>query len=183
MSGGREQKPRRRRQDYLNDFHPTADGDYVYTGALIPWPKQGMSRRSALLRVILPAAAAFAAAIAGGCVSNAGLDGRPYVLLPYVAGLILSGSMCWSAGRLAMAGEELREYVYRATVERLPGLSMAAAVCAGVTLAGQIANLLLTDAGEHPLGAAVFALLEGVILAASLVLRREIGRATEQKNA
>lgn len=183
MGTGKERKPRRGRRDYLNDFHPTAGGEYVYTGALIPWPGKGMGRREALLRVLLPAGTAFAAAVAGGCVSNAGLDGRPYVLLPYVAGLILSGSLCWAAGRLAMAGEQVREYVYRATVGRLPGLALATAVCAGVTLAGQAVNLLAADAGAHPLGALGFALLEGVLLAASLVLRRQVNATAEPKKA
>lgn len=173
-----QKREKRGRRAYLKDFQPTAGGDYIYTGRMVRWPGAGgWSRREALIRLWLCALPGLAAALAGGCISGTGMDGRAFVLLPYIVGLVLAACTVWPVLRLTAAGEgPLREYVYQATVGRLPGLSLAWAICSGVTLGAELVNLAVPGfSGVRPM-ALLFAALEGLSLLAALALRRVAGR-------
>lgn len=173
---GEQKKKKPGRRAYLDDFHPTARGDYVYTGKMIPWPAPGRgTRKQVLLRLWCWALLGTLAAVLGGCLDGVGMGGRPYVLLPYMAGLILAGCSLWSLIRLTGGGEELRAYVYQATVERLPRLTLAWAILSGVTLAAEVVNGALPGfQGQVPM-AAVFAVLEGIALLSAAKFRRILG--------
>lgn len=174
---GEQKKKKPGRRAYLNDFHPTAGGDYVYTGPMLPWPPAGQgTRNQVLLRLWALALVGALATVAGGCLPGVEMDGRPYVLLPYMAGLVLAGCSLWSLARLTGGGEELRAYVYQATVERLPGLTLAWAILSALTLVGELVNLALPGfPGQAPM-AGLFAALEGVTILVALVFRRIICR-------
>lgn len=174
---GEQKKKKPGRRAYLNDFHPTARGDYVYTGKIIQWPAQGHgTRKQVLLRLWCWAALGTLASVLGGCLDGVGMDGRPYVLLPYVVGLILAGCTLWSLIRLTGGGEELRAYVYQATAERLPGLTLAWAIASGVTLAGEGVNLVLPGFQGNIVMAGFFAGLEAAALLSAVLLRRVLRR-------
>lgn len=150
---------KRRRRSYLEDFHETASGDYVYTGPTHPFQGTAQERRRALAALWGCAAPALACLVAAGCVPAAGLGGCPYVLLPYTAALLAGISVAWLMGRLTAGGESLRDYVYKATVGRFRVRgTLAAALCA-LTLAGEGLYLALNGAGERLAGTVWLCLL------------------------
>lgn len=179
-----EQKGKKRgRRAYLNDFQQTAGGDYVYTGQMVQWPQAGgWSRREALVRLWLCMLPGLAAALVGGCLSGTGMDGRAFVLLPYMVGLVLAACTAWPVLRLTTAGEALlRAYVFHETVERLPGLSLAWAICSGVTLGAELVNLAVPGfSGTWPM-ALLLAALEGISMLSALALRRTLRRTSGGK--
>ncbi len=152
-----EQK--RRRRSYLEDFHETASGEYVYTGRVHPFEGTASERVRALAALWACAALALAALVAGGCLPAAGMDGCPYVLLPYTAALLAGISVAWLMGRLTAGGESLRDYVYKDTVGKARARGTLAAALCGLTLAGEGVYLALNGAGERAAGSAGLCLL------------------------
>ena len=90
-----EEKKRRGRRAYLEDFQKTATGEYVYTGKLHYYETQGLERRQALLRLWLLTGAIAAAVVVSGCVPAAGMSNTFYVLLPYAGALLSAASVVW----------------------------------------------------------------------------------------
>jgi hypothetical protein len=116
----------------LENFSRGEDGAYRYDGPLYRY--EGLSRKSALARLWVLTAAAVAAVITAGCVPVKGMERTFYVLLPYVASLLSALLLTWLMARLTAEGDPLREYVYKATVEKasLRGLlCLVCGVCAG----------------------------------------------------
>lgn len=163
-----ENKKRRGRRAYLEDFHKTATGDYVYEGATHPYPAQKLSRRQALARLWTAAAAMAALALLGGCLPAAGMQNTFYVILPWAAGLISAGAVVWLMCRLSAGGDPLRDYVYTATVQRFGQRGVAVTVCAGLTLTGELLCLALQGPGERLPGSLALLASQGLLLAAGL---------------
>ena len=68
----------------------------------------------------------------------------------------------------------LREYIYRATVQALPGRCLAQAVLAGVGLAAETLYLLLSGSDGRGAAAAVYVLLQACVLVLALLTRRAV---------
>lgn len=162
---------KRRRRDYLNDFHQNLTGEYQYTGAHYTFAGQG-SRRTFLTQLWLLCGGTLLAAVIAGCVPAAGMDNSFYVILPYGGGLVAAISLCWGLGRLTAGGDPLRAYVYEQTVEKLPGRAVVTAAFGGMTLLGEGIHLILFGFSGKFWSSALFLALETVIFAASLTARR-----------
>ena len=159
------------RKAYLNDFKQNKDGKYVYTGNRYAYRGQGISLESILFKLWLFGVCAAAVCVAGGFIPAAGVNHCPYVLLPYMAGLLFSISVCWGVGRLTAGGARLREYVYQATVEKIPGRSAACGICMALALAGEILYIILNGAGKEPAYSALFLVLMAAGAAGSFGVR------------
>ena len=168
-----EEKKRRGRRDHLNDFYRDVSGNYVYTGAcyVCTAPQE---RTTLLRRLWLLTAALVVAVAAGGCISAPGVGRCFYVLLPYAAQIGVTGSIVWAVARWQTREYPLRAYVYRATVQALPGRCLAQAVLAGVGLAAETLYLLLSGSGGHGAAAAVYLLLQACVLVLALLTRRAV---------
>ena len=68
----------------------------------------------------------------------------------------------------------LREYIYRATVQALPGRCLAQAVLAGVGLAAETLYLLLSGSDGRGAAAAIYLLLQACVLVLALLTRRAV---------
>lgn len=156
------------RRAYLDSFHQTPSGDYIYTGAT--YSLANGSGRTAVRLAVLGAAAVVAEA-AAGCFSAPGTGRCFYILLPYAAALIACVLAAWAAVRLAAGGVRLRQYVYDGTVKKLPRRTLAAAVLAGAAALGETVYLLLHGPEGLALGAAAYLLCQLGAAAAMLALR------------
>ncbi|MGM9521395.1 MAG: hypothetical protein ACI3VB_02835 [Oscillospiraceae bacterium] len=114
------EKKRRGRRAYLDDFVKNAAGEYVYTGAHYSLSGGKAAFKKAAALICAASAVIAGLIIACGCIPAAGMDNCFYVIIPYAAGLISAGSVVWAACRLASGGNPMREYVYEATVLKLP---------------------------------------------------------------
>lgn len=125
-----------------------------------------------MVRLAVPAAAAVACEVAGGCFPAPGNGRCFYVILPYAAALIACVMAAWAVGRLIAGGEQVREYVYDATVKKLPGRARAAAALAAATGAGEAVYLLLHGPEGMAAGAAAYLLCQGAAAGSMAALRR-----------
>lgn len=167
-----EKNRRRGRRAYLEDFHKTANGEYVYTGAYYTYQGETMTWRQSMAVRLGLSVGAVALAVLGGMIPAPGMGGCFYVLLPYVCALISSVSVVWAAARMAHWGDPLREYVYQKTVAVLPLRCLLTAVFSAVTLVGAAVYLLLRgDDGAGPACTILFFALQAGVLGCALGLR------------
>lgn len=170
------EKKRRGRRAHLNDFYRDVAGNYVYTGTCYVCRAAEQERTALLRRLWLLTAVLAAAVLAGGCISAPGMDRCFYVLLPYAAEVGLIGSVVWAMTRWQAREYPMREYVYKATVQALPGRCLAEAVLAGAGIIAEGVYLLLSGSGGRGAMAAVYLLLKAVSLAAALFARHIVRR-------
>ena len=165
------EKKRQGRRAHLNDFYRDVAGNYVYTGTCYVCRAADGERAALLRRLWL-----LTAVLAGGCISAPGMSRCFYVLLPYAAEVGLTGSVVWAMTRWQAREYPMREYVYRATVQALPGRCLAEAVLAGAGIIAETMYLILSGSGGRGAMAAVYLLLKAVSLAAALFARYLVRR-------
>lgn len=101
------------------------------------------------------------------------------MLLPYIVALVAAFSCLWTISELTGGGEPMRQYVHDATVLKLPGRAMIAAVAAVLCILGQAIYCILHSGGTVGVLLAFF-LLEGAGAAAMVLLFRCIRGANWQ---
>lgn len=168
-----EEKKRQGRRDHLNDFYRDVSGNYVYTGVCYEHTGGVRANTALLRRLWLMTAVMAAAVVTGGCISAPGVGRCFYVLLPYAAQIGVTGSIVWAVARWQTREYPLRAYVYRATVQALPGRCLAQAVLAGVGLAAETLYLLLSGSDGRG-AAAIYLLLQACVLVLALLARRAV---------
>lgn len=142
----------RKRRAYLSYFHKNAAGEYVYSGALYTY--DGENRKRALTGLWACLGVAVALTILGGCIPVPGLTHVWYILIPYVLSVIAICMGLWSLGEITAGGDPLREYVYEKSVKRLKRRLVLAAVCAALSLIGELVYAVQT--GRFPVAAGLF---------------------------
>lgn len=148
-------------------------GNYEYSGRMLSYDTPAVPRAKALAALWALCGGMLLLAFASGCLQASGIDHCAYVLLPYAAEVVLGGAVCWALGRLTLAGDPIRQYIYKQTAEKLPRRMAAAMIFSAVTLAGETLYLILNGAGEKTVGTIIFVIMQCVCLAA-LVLARKI---------
>lgn len=136
-----KEKKRRGRRGYLADFRQTVTGEYVYEGTIHRFEgpgswKKNMAGLWGLALVLLGAAAA------AGLIPAPGIVGTAYITIPYALSLVCAISVVWLMARWTLGGQELRDYVYRATVGQVKLRGWAAAGFAAIALVGEIVYLI-----------------------------------------
>ena len=139
----------KRKQEELKDFTRTADGDLVYTGTMHYYAAENSRPFNIYIRDLLAlcGVSAFSAVMAG-CIRVPGMLNHWYVIIPYAIMLISSLLTLWGSARIAMHGTELRDYVYKRTVEVLQPRAGACMIFAAVTLVAYLIHLATHGAGD-----------------------------------
>lgn len=130
-------KQKKGRQAYLNDIKINENGQYVYQGTYYIWNEEKKSRKRALGELWASCMVMLAAAVGAGCLPVPGVGNCVYVLAPYVAQIMAVVSVCWALARLSAGGNPLREYVYLATMDKLPKRTALTAVFAAAAAVGE----------------------------------------------
>ena len=127
-----------------------------------------------LLKLWLCAIAAIGAAVAAGCVPNTGMERRVWALIPYVLMLISSGVQGWLLYKLTDGGDPVRDYVWKASVPRLPKVGIVTCILALASIMTEIANIFAPNfAGTLPFALGLIA-LDVLAGATSVVLSRTV---------
>ena len=161
------------RRAYLEDFHRNVAWEYIYTGPTHAWASP---RGKSLAKLWLCAVVGLAAALAAGCVPDCRMEQQPWALAPYMLALLFAGVQVWKLYRLTDGGDPVRDYVWKASVKPLPVLGIVTAVFAGIAAVAELINLLLPGFDGKIFAAIVYILLELLVLAVSLLLRRWVLR-------
>ena len=184
MAEHRDKKPGSRRA-YLKDFKTDDSGRYSYQGKTLHSSRELSSYQKEIRTSLAAFAAVLAAQLAAGCIPGTGMEGHILMLLPYALGIGCTARILWIFGRLLANGNSLREYVYKATAEKLDGYLTAAQVLPAVVVTDAV---ICTVRGTfHPLGAGPMILLLSqamLFLAAFLTIkRRPAGRWSESQDS
>lgn len=167
---------KKERRAYLNDFHSDDSGTYSYQGAY--YVLQGDSKRICREMAELWGSCAVLAGvtIANGYIPAPGMGNCFYVLLPYLVQLLAAVSAGLAVFRMGTGRKPLREYVYQASVLKLPFRFGLAAVGAGVTFGGEGIYLMIHGADDQAGFAVLFLLLEAAALVSAVIAYRGVFR-------
>ena len=162
---------RKGRRAYLNDFKKNEQGQYEYGGRRYSYRGDDLGRRR--MRTALLCALMIVLMAVAGCVDVPGMRGCFYVLLPYAAGLAAAAGVCLAVYRFCTGGDPMKEYVYEASVPKIPGRALFSAVCAGLTASGEAFFALQNGLAGKTAGFALFLLLEAAAAVLALFLWRD----------
>lgn len=168
-----EKKQKKKRRAYLDDFKKNDSGDYVYEGAMYAFCERDESRKKMLAKVCGLCGALVFTAVVNGFLPVPGLQNSAFVLLPFAVELIASISCCVAVGRIILNGKALREYVYQATVMKLPGRSAIALFGAGAALFGELLYLAQDFSQARSVYVLIFFVLQLASFGSALYLHRE----------
>lgn len=168
------EKRKRGRKAYLDDFKKMKEGNYEYTGEFYSWQEDEDKKRRETAVLWALGIVLLASAIAACCVSAPGAADCAYVLIPCAAAFLISISVCYGMYRFSTGGHPMRAYIYRASVQQIPGRSVCAGVCAGISIAGELVYVLRNGLEGKAVGFILFLFLEGAALLASMEIIRRI---------
>ncbi len=118
-------------------------------------------------------AAAMGLTVLCGCLPLAGMTRAVYVIAPYMCQFIAGGMLLWAVGKMTGGGDGLREYVFDASVPRLPGRAAAMALFSVLTAIGEGVSLLkLGDGSGNRAAVIVFFAAQLIVFVISLIWRR-----------
>lgn len=167
-------KTKRNRRAYLNDFKKNSEGTYEYQGQIYVWEASpGTCRKE---RIILGTAGLAAAVciLLAGCLSAPGMMNCVYVILPYTVSFVCGFSTLWGLARLLKTGQELRAYVYEATVIQVPRRASGTILGAAVTILNECIYLFLHGAEGQMEQALLFLGANGIAIAALFLLAKRV---------
>ena len=87
---------------------------------------------------------------------------------------INNGSVVWALVRLTSGGETLRAYVYKATVQALPGRAVLVMCAAGAGMLGTALCMIVHGTAGRLAGLLLCLLLKAALLAGAWLLRRYV---------
>lgn len=180
MAGAEKKK----RRAYLDSFQKNEEGKYDYTGNVYQF--EGNKDQKAELRCILRklwglCIVLMGSLIASGCISAPGMDNCFYVLLPYAVAFMGGISVFWALCRLTSGKNPMKEYVYEASVAKIPERVVLTVFCIGVTFAGELIYVCLQGMGKKTAGVCVFMILNLAAAVSALLIRRQIRNMTWKK--
>jgi tellurite resistance protein TehA-like permease len=126
MAGGRK-------KEYLNDYVRDENGKYSYKGKYLTLDCAESEHKKITATLICSCVIITVTTILSGCINAGGMNNTFYVILPYIAEVAaLFFSMRYMM-RLILEGRQVKEYVYKATVPKIPTALAALAVCAVIS--------------------------------------------------
>ena len=127
---------RKNKHAYLDDFEKDLNGNYQYRGAHYRYAgEHPHSRVLALLWLFCGGGAALT--VGAGALPGATAHAPVYLLLPYMAALVLALYAVVLLVRLTRGGARVRAYIHEQTAQKLPSLCRATAVLCAAASAGQ----------------------------------------------
>ncbi len=172
MAKDKEKARKKGRRAYLDDIRPNLAGEYVYTGSHYRYKPEAKSFRRALTEIVLLAVLSLASLLAAGCVRAGGMGNCFYVIIPYIAEAIAVFTLVWAVTKLLINGEKLREYIYAASVEKLPVRTLLSAIFAAAGTLCIIIFIILNGI-DGSIGEIILLLVAKIVaIAAPLILRK-----------
>ena len=136
---------RKKKRAYLDDFEKDLNGNYQYRGAHYHY-KGTKSRGRALAGLWVLCGGGAALVVAAGLVPGATAYAPFWLLLPYMAALVLALYAVVLLVRLTRGGARVRAYIHEQTAQKLPSLCRATAVLCAAASAGQGVAVFAADA-------------------------------------
>ncbi len=129
-----------KKKDKLSLYRMDPSGKYVYTGDYVTWQKEDSEYTKNLGKKLGFVAAFFGTQLILGLLDNLGMDGNPFLLLPYTATFLLSAIMIWSLLRTMKYGKKIKAYEYEETILRFPKYVFAGSILCGIAVLCYLGN-------------------------------------------
>lgn len=163
------QPKKKHRKAYLNDFHKSLSGEYIYHGVTYTFEGSKKERSHLYYKLLAIGAVLFAAGLTSGCITAPGTLNCFYVLIPYMVSFMASVSLIWGLCRLWAGGSPLREYVYQATLDQFQPRGTLTAVSAGCALLGETVYVIRNGSEGLVSGMILFLICQALVLAGSIL--------------
>lgn len=163
------QPPKKNRRAYLDDFHRSLSGEYIYYGVTYTFEGTRKQRFHLYYKLLCLSLVMSAAGLVTGCIRAPGALNCFYVLGPYLVSFMASASLIWGLCRLWQGGSPLREYVYKATLDQFRNRGILTAVSAGCAVAGEILYVILNGNENLVSGMILFLICQALVLASSIL--------------
>ena len=131
----------RKRRKYINDYKINDEGKYQYYGTCYRWMEPD-NRKRVLHGFWAAQLSALAGTIVCGLIPAPGVNYVPVLLIPYMAGIVLSIMSVFALYNLSDEPDPVRDHVFNATVRRLPVLEMLNIITGLLCTAGEIYYLI-----------------------------------------
>lgn len=139
------EREKKKKRAYLDDFEKDLNGNYQYHGAHYRYAgEHPHSRVLALLWLFCGGGAALT--VGAGALPGATAHAPVYLLLPYMAALVLALYAVVLLVRLTRGGARVRAYIHEQTAQKLPSLCRVTAVLCAAASAGQGVAVFAVDA-------------------------------------
>ena len=171
----RREKLTKSRRSYYDDYKKTASGEYIYTGPEYEFvSKNGKKRKRWMFEMLLFDVLIFAAILIPGFLNVPGLNYCAYVVLPYVAGILVFGYLFVVLVRLAAAKESVKAWEYDKSVKPLPAAVCIGAVLCVVSILCEAVYLMINGAGGEAVNVVVFMICHIVSAAFAVLMVRSV---------
>lgn len=169
----RDQYKRRSKKEYLNDYQKNVNGEYIYNGLKYDYVnKKGRSKKQWIIELAVLNIIAFVVMLVPGFILVPGMNNCWYVLLPYGAGLIMTGYLIVEIIRLAWTKEQIKAWDYDKVAARLPKLIVFTLIVLPISLIGELIYIITNGAGGMIAGIIVFYACHIIAACAAAFMRR-----------
>lgn len=125
-------------REYLNDFKRNAAGEYVYCGKVYSFEGNKAEKKSFIIKTVVLSVLCLLFSVLPECLSPTDMSRSFATIIPWGTELVAVLLSVWAAGRMIIRFNELREYIYKKTVLRLPKLLAAGSIFSAVTFVAQL---------------------------------------------
>ncbi|MBR1757896.1 MAG: hypothetical protein IJ744_04105 [Lachnospiraceae bacterium] len=144
-----EKKKRRSRRAYLNDFHLNEKGEYVYEGKMIGLVGDESTYRQYLTVITVMSFLILGFTVAAECLPAVTLSKFGLTVIPWLGQLITASLVIYAAWKILWGKNPMREYIYKASAEKLPTRLLLTAAFSFFTAAEETIYILVNGcAGE-----------------------------------
>jgi hypothetical protein len=164
-------KEKKGRRAHLDHFRMNDEGQFVYKGDLYTFSGD---RSHYMKKLWICCVLIMIAVVLEGCIQIPGMDDCFYVLIPYVITLMSAVSVCWAMGRLTAGGYPLKEYVYEATVPKLPERTVWVILFAGLGTVCGIIYVLTSGTDGKTAGFIIFLILNLIVIFLAYRMRQTV---------
>lgn len=153
----RREKLTKSRRSYYDDYKKIATGEYIYTGPKYEFTsKIGKARKRWMFEMLLFDILIFAVILVPGFLNVPGLNYCAYVLLPYVAGILVFGYLFVVLVRLAAAKELVKAWEYDKSIKPMPAATRIGMVVCIASILCETIYLIINGAAGAAINAVVF---------------------------
>lgn len=154
-----EKKKRRGRSAYLNDFHLNEQGDYVYKGKLFGFIEKTVTYQQYLFRIGLAAVSIFLLTVTAECLPAVAMSRFGLTSIPWLGQMIAACFMAYAVWKIFWGKNPMREYIYKASVQKLPMRALFTAVFSFLTALAEAIYILVNGCD----GEAAFTVLRPIL--------------------
>ena len=113
-----------KRKDKIAYYRKDPSGEYAYIGKYLRWQGDEASYRKELQIWFASCGLIFAAHLALGFVTETGMEGNPFMLIPYAATLLTVILLLWKLVRLWKTKGTIKEYENDEIVKAIPWFTL-----------------------------------------------------------